>query len=159
LTETTDKGSAYRSEVIEGFILLEAIVDCFINTHYMGKPSMAFHEEVLYDEYFSFGLKVRIVEKVLDSEEKTVVQSLRRVNNIRNLFAHCGMLRYESGEVFAPNPRKLDKKLDFEALYAEFMERVPILQHFFAKRASKEGAEMLIVRKGRWEPLFEDDSL
>lgn len=157
MTETTDKVSAYRSEVIEGFILLEAIVDCFINTHYMGKPSMAFHQEVLYDEYFSFGLKVRIVEKILGSEEKTMVQSLRRVNNIRNLFAHYAKLRYEGGESFAPNPRKLDKKLDFEALYAEFMKIVPILQHFFAKRASKEGAQILIKRKGRWEPLFEED--
>jgi hypothetical protein len=32
--------------------------------------SLAFYHEVLRDEYFSFGLKVRILDRILSSEGK-----------------------------------------------------------------------------------------
>ncbi len=87
---SSEEISKLRADVIENFIGLEALVDCIIGVHYLGKLSLAFYHEVLYDEYFSFGLKVRVLEKILSPEkEKTAAihfEKLRRANNIRNLF-------------------------------------------------------------------------
>lgn len=146
--------SRYRSEIIEDFIGLEGLIGCLISIHYLGRLSLAFYHEVLYDEYFSFGLKVRILEKILYSEGKDArekVEKLRRANNIRNIFAHCGVTRYEysSGDSYVPNPRKPDEGLDFEVLHAEFMEIVPTLRDYLLEKASAKGAKIRINERGQ----------
>lgn len=154
-----DSVSEHRSEVIEHFINLEAMVDCLINRHYTGGPSMAFHEEVL--AYLGFSLKLGILERILGSEGKEAVGKLSRLNTIRNRFAHCGALRYDSssGESFVPNPRKPGQRINFEELYLEFVNTLPDLQRFLIERAcSEKGAEILIKREGRWESMCEEDA-
>ena len=150
--------SKLRADVIQNFIGLEALVDCIIAVHYLGRLSLAFYHEVLYDEYFSFGLKVRVLEKVLSPEGKTAaihIEKLRRANNIRNVFAHCGLTRYESktGQSYVPNPRKPDEGLDFRALYAEFSDSVTELRDYLLKKASEKGAVIKIEKDGTWEDV------
>lgn len=150
--------SKLRSAVIEDFIGLEALVDCVIGVHYLGKLSLAFYHEVLYDEYFSFGLKVRILEKILRPEGKVAkrqTELLRRMNNIRNTFAHCGITRYESktGESYVPDPRKPDEALDFNALYTEFSDSVPTLRDYLLEKAAEKGANIKINKDGTWEEV------
>jgi len=147
-----------RSEVIDQFIGLEALVDCIIGVHYLGRLSLAFYHEVLYDEYFSFGLKVRILEKILSEDDKdamNAVQLLRRANRIRNVFAHCGITRYESktGQSYVPDPRNPEQGLDFEALHAEFSASIPPLRDFLLKKATEKGAQIRINRDGTWEEV------
>jgi len=113
---------------------------------------------VLYDEYFSFGLKVRILGKILSSEGKdaeTKLQSLRRLSNIRNLFAHCGVTRYDSEtrESFIPNPKDPDQALDFDALHAEFSATVPGLRDYLLAKAVQKGAKIKINKGGTWEEV------
>lgn len=154
--------SEQRSDVIEMFIGLEALVDCIIAVHYLGRLSLAFYHEVLYDEYFSFGLKVRILDKILATDDKAakqVIQQLRRANNIRNIFAHCGITRYESktGQSYVPNPRKPEEGIDFDALHAEFAASIPALRDFLLKRTSEKGAEIKINKDGSWEEVGSGD--
>ena len=157
--DMTEKGlPTLRAEVIQELIGLEALVDCVISVHYLGKISKAFYNEVLYDEYFSFGLKVRILSKILSSEGKEgedQIRVLQRLNNIRNIFAHCGATWYaaDSGESFVPNPKKPDQGLDFDALRAEFNGALPAVRDYLLLKAVEKGAEIKINRDGTWEDV------
>ena len=150
--------SEMRSEVIENFIGLEGCVDSVIGIHYLGRLSMAFYHEVLYDEYFSFGLKVRILEKILSAEGSShsrLTEKLRRLNSIRNIFAHCGVQRYDSAtkKLYVPNPRKTDEALDFGMLYREFIDALPEIRSFLLETATAKGAEIKINKDGQWEDV------
>ena len=68
--------SKYRAEVIEKFINIESIIDVIISQHYFKLPNKSFIFEVLYDEYFSFALKRRILEKIIRSIDGQKVQDL-----------------------------------------------------------------------------------
>ncbi len=128
--------SKYRGEVIEKFINIESIIDAIITQYYFKRVLESFVLEVLYDEYFSFGLKRRILQKILqkiipDSDNKKI-QDLNRLNNIRNLFAHYGQEWIKisgrpkpepKGIVVDPRTRNLEKGIDFEKLYEEFIQK------------------------------------
>ena len=60
--------SKYRSETIEKFINMETFINATISQHYLKKLLQSFFLEVLYDKYFAFGLKCRILFK--ESESK-----------------------------------------------------------------------------------------
>lgn len=116
--------SKYRSSVIESLIRLERLIDCIISQHYFEKINGAFFNEVLYDEYFSFGLKRRILEKICTNLERSTLDDLNRMNNIRNIFAHCASpIPEEPHKV--KNPRNIDSDLDLEKLYEEFKDLKP----------------------------------
>ena len=87
---------------------------------------MPFLLEVLYDEYFSFALKRRILEKIINNIDGQKVQELNRLNTIRNYFAHCNQEIFEisdkektQGKVI--DPRNIRREIDFEKLHTEFM--------------------------------------
>ena len=82
--------SKYRAEVIERFINIEIIINATISQHYFERVEKNFYFQVLYDEYFSFSLKRRILEKIVNNINTQQVQDLNRLNTIRNYFAHCG---------------------------------------------------------------------
>jgi hypothetical protein len=155
---STEKGetvSAMRSFVVEQFISIEAVVCTIIGAHYFGTPRLDFYTEVLYDEYFSFGLKARVLEKILPSEDKDAerfIRRLRRLNVIRNYFAHCGVLRHDSasGAFSVPDPRKPEGSIDFAALHREFMELLPQVRSSLFALAKKEGVKMWVKKQGTW---------
>ena len=89
---------------------------------------MDFYFEVLYDEYFSFGLKRRILEKIFKDIDSQKLQDLNRLNTIRNYFAHYNQEVFEAsdkekkaGKVI--DPRNIKSDIDFESLYAEFKSK------------------------------------
>jgi len=55
------------------------------------------------------------------------LEQLNRVNNIRNLFAHCDEKIISSSDEnktpVAPNPKNPSKNLNFEELHAEFSDK------------------------------------
>jgi len=135
--------SKYRSEVIERFINIEWIINSIISQHYFDRLSFPFVFEVLYDEYFNFSLKRRILEKIVKNMDNGKVQDLNRVNTIRNYFAHCNQLI-----IFGENlkiegkvvdPRKLDRTIDFEILYKEFMTVAGGLEEYLANIYKQKG--------------------
>jgi hypothetical protein len=129
--------SKYRSEVIERFINIEWIINAVISQHYFRKVIEPFLFEVLYDEYFSFALKRRIIEKVIKNVDKSKIQDLNRLNTIRNYFAHCnqeiieGKDKKQNGKII--DPRNIGRTIDFESLYKEFMKMSGSVEEYLFK--------------------------
>lgn len=130
-----------RGEIINKFINIEWIINAIISQWYMGKVEKEFVMEVLYDAYFSFSLKRRIIEKIfsvrthskLRANFKPMLDSLNRLNSIRNYFAHCTesmTLENADGE-YIPDPRDNGKHLDFQKLYDEFMKKEKDVNKYF----------------------------
>jgi hypothetical protein len=133
-----------RGEVIERTINVEMIVDAIICQNYFKRVVAPFLFEVLNDEYFSFGLKIRILEKVLPDSDRKKLQNLRRVNTIRNYFAHCNLFVISVGEddgsIF--DPRKPDRGVDLEELFEEFCSIEPSTTTYLAKKYKEMGGEL-----------------
>ena len=134
--------SKYRSEVIEKFINIEWAISVIISQHYFKRVLKGFALEVLYDEYFSFALKRRILQKIIPDLDNKKIQDLNRLNTIRNYFAHCGpefvMISGKpkpEPKVIVPDPRtrNLEKGIDFEKLYEEFIEKDRGVTTYLAK--------------------------
>lgn len=121
-----DSISRYRADVIERFINIETIINAIICQHYFKKVIISFYLEVLYDEYFSFGLKRRILEKIVKNIDTQKFQELNRLNTIRNYFAHCGAEIIKgldkTGEAKILDPRNIEREIDFQSLHTEFMQ-------------------------------------
>lgn len=124
-----EKLSKYRSEVIEKFINIEWIINAIISQYYFRKVLQPFVLGVLYDEYFSFGLRRRVLEKIIPSLDKSKIEDLNRLNTIRNYFAHCNQQIFKvfkgskPEEGFVPDPKNTKKAIDFEKLYTEFVSK------------------------------------
>jgi hypothetical protein len=129
--------SKKRSEVIEKSINLENIINAIISQHYFKKVVISFYLEVLYDEYFSFGLRRRILTKVVRDMEQDKLNKINRLHTIRNYFAHCGpelfdgsMSPVEGSTGRIPHPRKPEESLDFSELYTEFTKIEPEISKY-----------------------------
>jgi len=148
-----------RGLVIEQMINLETIISAIICQHYFNRVRKDFLLDMLYDEYFSFALKRRIFEKIIKKTpsdfNKQHLDDLGRLNTIRNYFAHCGL------EIISPptapsadrkrrfpDPRAIDKELDFESLYAEFSSKGSAVSIYLGTLLNKSG---VTLTKGRIE--------
>jgi hypothetical protein len=101
-----------RGAVTTNFASLEYFIAQFITQHYFGRPDPRFMSEVLEDEYFSFGLMVKIFDKALSTypdEYKTFpFQKLRRLQRLRNIIVHARLqspatLDAENGHIASIN--------------------------------------------------------
>ncbi len=140
-----EKISRYRSGVIEHFINCEMIINAIISQHYFGKVMKPFLLEVLYDEYFSFGLKRRILTKTIPNIDKERLADLNRLNTLRNYFAHCNQQFFQGSQKsvgFIPDPRKTEVGIDFEKLYTEFMEKEPKVIKYLTTILKEKGGIM-----------------
>jgi hypothetical protein len=135
-----NKISKYGSEVIEGFINIETIVNAIICQHYFKQVSKDFYFEVLYDEYFTFGLKRRILEKIIKDIDKQKIQDLNRLNTIRNYFAHCKQEIFvgpgipdkkQKGKVI--DPRNIEVEINFKQFYSEFVDKAESVEECLFK--------------------------
>lgn len=130
-----------RGEIINKFINIEWIINAIISQWYIKKVEKEFVLEVLYDEYFSFSLKRRIIEKIftercnskLKPKLKYMLDSLNRLNSIRNYFAHCTetMTLINSDGEYIPDPKNHNKPLNFQSLYDEFMKKEKEVSEYF----------------------------
>ena len=83
------KTQEYRGFIIGKAIDIEGMINAILNL-YFAKESRQneFMHKALDDEYFSFGLKIRNLEKIKLNLRKELIEKIRRINNIRNEFAH-----------------------------------------------------------------------
>lgn len=140
------KLSKFRAEVIEKFINLEFLLNAIISQHYFGRISRQFLLDVLYDEYFSFALKRRILEKILKAKslsDRGMLEDLNRLNNIRNYFAHIGVEFLGAGGMGSvPNPKNPKESVDFESLHREFLQKEKPAREFLLKALSSLGGRV-----------------
>jgi len=111
-----------------------------ISQHYFKKVLMPFVFEFLYDEYCTFALKRRVLEKIIPGIDKQKMQDLNRVNTIRNYFAHCNQVLVEGTDPTdlsaiskVIDPRKLDRAIDFKELHKEFIGIAGHVEEYLAK--------------------------
>ncbi|MBA7603001.1 hypothetical protein ES703_10101 [subsurface metagenome] len=141
-----DKLSKYRADVIESFINIETIINAIICQRYFKKVIKDFYFEVLYDEYFTFGLKRRILEKIIKELDSQKLQDLNRLNTIRNYFAHYNQEFFEAsdkekkeGKVI--DPRNIKSEIDFERLYDEFKSKQTGVEKYLSELHQSLGGE------------------
>jgi|SRR3989344_525167 len=133
------KTQEHRGLIIGMAIDVEAMVNAILNL-YFAKESRQneFMHKALDDEYFSFGLKIRILEKISLGLEKGLTEKIRRISNIRNEFAHkvpgiipkSGPLSV-SFDITKENPERIE---DLCKEFSELVEEVrPELDRIFLK--------------------------
>lgn len=155
-----------RGEVINKFINIEWIINAIISQWYMSKVEKEFVLEVLYDVYFSFALKRRIIEKIfakrcnskLKPKLRYMLDSLNRLNSIRNYFAHCTetmTLNNIDGE-YIPDPKNHDKPLDFQVLYSEFIKKEKEVNEYFYDLFISIGGKATIDKKKKARKIDTD---
>ena len=84
-----NKIAQYRGVIIHDSISIDALIGAIIAVYFVkDNKNNEFNRKVIDDEYFSFGLKVRILEKLKIETYKEFFEDLRRMNTIRNTFAH-----------------------------------------------------------------------
>lgn len=142
--------SSMRSEVIEKTINVEWLMNSIISQHYLKRVTKEFLLEVLYDEYFSFALKRRIIEKIISEIDKQQLQRINRINTIRNYFAHCNQQLFDGStppapdsEGSVPDPRRLDRSINFEKLYEEFSGIIGDVERYLADVYRDKGGELI----------------
>jgi len=117
--------SKYRDEILNKFGNIESIIEAVISQHYFVKVRRDFLLEVLGDEYFSTGIKIRVLLKVTKS--LNCEKELRELVRIRNYFVHLfpkfhdKYLSPSPGELVAVDPRNTSKSVDFESEYKKFV--------------------------------------
>jgi len=142
--------SQARAEVIEKFINLEWLINAIISQHYFSRVYLPFVLEVLYDERCTFALRRSVLEKIVPDLDKKKIQNLNRLNTIRNYFAHTGQQIFKGpvppseGQLgIVPDPRKLDKAIDYTQLYEEFQRTEPAVAEYLFKLYQKLGGEYI----------------
>jgi hypothetical protein len=133
--------------VIERFINIEWIINAIICQHYFRRLFLPFVLEVLYDEYFSFALKRRILQKIVENLDERKLQDLNRANTIRNYFAHCNQQIVEGPNLSAEgkviDPRKIDQAIDFEKLHSEFVALAGGVEEYLMSIFKQKGGEFV----------------
>ena len=76
------------------------------------------------DEYFSFGLKIRILEKLSFESYKGFLEDIRRTNKIRNIIAYCSPGALDGSLIFYNQNKKIHEIKKLEELHKEFLEKI-----------------------------------
>jgi hypothetical protein len=116
-----------RHNVIDKAINVENIMCALITHKYFPGPglNLKFHHEVLYDPYATIGFKISLLKKCYDELSERTINRLRRLFNIRNIFAHCGLhftSLVDPDKSGVLDPKDRNTMLDFVSLESEFIE-------------------------------------
>jgi hypothetical protein len=119
-----DRIAKYRGVIITDFIDVEAMVGSIIAV-YFAKDSKnnEFNRKVIDDEYFSFGLKIKILEKLNFDVYKLFFEDFRRINKIRNTFAHH-VPTLDEGFICYNKNDKIPYTKKMVELHKEFVEKI-----------------------------------
>ena len=111
----------YRGVIVHDFINIESMVGSIIAIYFAKEnKNNEFNRKVIDDEFFSFGLKVRILEKLKSKVYKDFFQDLGRIVNLRNLFAHQVTTLEEGFFIYRNDVPKHVKMIE---LYEEFRDK------------------------------------
>ena len=133
-----------RAIVIERAINVETMLDAIISQHYIGKVTKNFVFEVLYDEYFNFGIKAKIFSKI--TPDQSWFHKLNRLSSIRNYFAHRGRVTVDferGGDPFVPDPKNFAKAIDFDGLFTEFCKLADALEPVLMEHFLRAGGRLM----------------
>lgn len=123
--EVMNKIAQYRGVIITDSINIEALISSIlINYFAKEKKHSEFLTKVIEDELFSFGLKINILEKLNFDVYNGFFQDIRRINNIRNIFAHCLPGSFTGGLSYYNKEKKIYEVKELEEFHKEFLEKI-----------------------------------
>jgi len=125
IKKALEKLAQYRGVIIQDSINIEAMVDSIIINYFVKENKHSeFLTKVVEDENFSFGLKINILEKLNLETYTEFIQDIRRINNIRNIFAHCLPGSFTGGLSYYNKNKKTHEVKELEEFHAEFLEKI-----------------------------------
>ena len=120
-----NKIAQYRGVIIQDSINIEAMIDSIIINYFVKENKHSeFLTKAVEDENFSFGLKINILEKLNLETYKEFIQDIRRINNIRNIFAHCLPGSFTGGLSYYNKNNKTREVKELEEFHKEFLEKL-----------------------------------
>ena len=125
LKDTMNKIAQYRGVIIQDSINIEAMVDSIIINYFIkSNKHSEFLTKAIEDEGFSFGLKINILEKLNFEVYSEFIQDIRRINNIRNIFAHCLPGSFTGGLSYYNKNNKTREVKELDDFHKEFLEKL-----------------------------------
>jgi len=119
-----NKIAQYRGVIIHDSINIEALIGAIIAVYFVrDDKNNEFNRKVIDDEYFSFGLKIRILEKLNQEVYPQFFEDIRRINNIRNIFAHK-VPTLDEGFIYQDSKEEKTEIKYMSDLHKEFLEKI-----------------------------------
>ena len=119
-----NKIAQYRGVIIHDSISIEALIGAIIAIYFVkDNKNNEFNRKVIDDEYFSFGLKIKILEKLNQEVYPQFFEDIRRINNIRNIFAHR-VPTLDKGFIYQDSKEEKTETKYMSDLHKEFLEKI-----------------------------------
>ena len=119
-----NKIAQYRGVIIHDSISIEALIGAIIAIYFVkDNKNNEFNRKVIDDEYFSFGLKIKILEKLNQEVYPQFFEDIRRINNIRNIFAHR-VPTLDKGFIYQDSKEEKTETKYMADLHKEFLEKI-----------------------------------
>lgn len=129
LKKVLEKVAQYRGVIITDSINIERFMEAIIINYFVKEEkSSEFLVKCITDEYFSFGLKIRILEKLELSTYDSFFEDIRRLNKIRNIFAHCSPGTFTGGLSYYNEKNKSRETKELEEFHKEFLAKIKKVQ-------------------------------
>ncbi|MEK6853588.1 MAG: hypothetical protein AABX64_02800 [Nanoarchaeota archaeon] len=129
IQSTTINVSMLRGLVITNAVSIEAFIGAIIANYFVKSDKHSdFSTTALSDPFFSFGLKVNILRKIMRkinfSHYKTFRDDLDKMWRLRNRFAHSMMFGFDGELIYDKGENPMEKKKAKE-MYDEFILLYP----------------------------------
>ena len=127
-----------RAEIIEKSINLEAIISSLVTNHFFPNQPLPlkFLHGVMCDANANTSFKLSVFAKCYPNFPRKLLERCRRIFNIRNIFAHCGVVvtnLVDPDKSGVLDPKSLEEQLDLEALAQEFQQNYePVVLELFS---------------------------
>jgi len=127
IEQTTKEVSFLRGVVITKAVDIELLIGALITNYFvLSDKQSKFSNMVLSDPYFSFGLKINILKKILNEIGWTSYdgfkEDLDKIQRLRNRFAHSGMFGFEGDLIYD----KGEKPMEIKNVREMFDEFIPL---------------------------------
>jgi len=125
IEQTTKEVSFLRGIVITKSVDIELLIGALITNYFvLSDKHSKFSEVVLSDPYFSFGLKINILKKILNKinwiSYNGFKEDLDKIQRLRNRFAHSGMFGFDGDLIYDKGEKPMEIKKAKE-MYDEFI--------------------------------------
>jgi len=125
IEQATKEVSFLRGVVITKSVDIELLIGALITNYFvLSDKHSKFSEMVLSDPYFSFGLKINILKKILNKIEwnpyNGFKDDLDKIQRLRNRFAHSGMFGFDGNLIYDKGEKPMEIKKAKE-MYGEFI--------------------------------------
>ena len=125
IEQTTKEVSFLRGIVITKAVDIELMIGAIITNYFaLSNKHTKFSSMVLSDPFFSFGLKISILNKILTqikwSFYKGFKEDLSKIARLRNRFAHSGMFGFDGDLIYDKGEKPMEIKKAKE-MYDEFI--------------------------------------